>query len=130
MMMVNQVCIDSQQASHLCKMYGAFSTLTQLNMVKFHVTSFEKKSYEAGGGNFKAPAQRIQDFINSKTSQNIPECSYGPGIRSENLQNVLPAFIHKRLAGGFREFGKKMKGYLSNEAIIVATESRTSSPVR
>lgn len=90
----------------------------------------EKKSFDAGGGNFKAPAQRIQDFVDGKVSQSLPDCSYGPGIHSTNLQQVLPSFIHKRLAGGFREFGKKMKGYLTNEAIIVATESRTSSPVR
>lgn len=90
----------------------------------------EKNSFDAGGGQFKAPAQRIQDFIDGKVSQNLPACSYGPGIHTANLQQVLPAFIHKRLAGGFREFGKKMKGYLTNEAIIVATESRTSSPVR
>jgi uncharacterized FAD-dependent dehydrogenase len=59
-----------------------------------------------------------------------PVCSYLPGVAAADLRAVLPAFIHRSLQQAFKEFGKKMKGYLTNEAIVVATESRTSSPVR
>ncbi|WP_153801023.1 NAD(P)/FAD-dependent oxidoreductase [Foetidibacter luteolus] len=90
----------------------------------------EQKAYTAGGGNFVAPAQRLVDFCNNKTSADLPVCSYVPGLRSTGLGHVLPAFIHTRLQDGFKMFGKKMKGYYTNDAVVVATESRTSSPVR
>ena len=90
----------------------------------------EQNAYAAGGGQFVAPAQRMGDFVNGKTSASLPGCSYLPGTRSVNLQEVLPGFIFKSLQQGFTAFGQKMRGYLTNEAIVVATESRTSSPVR
>ncbi|HWR33459.1 MAG TPA: NAD(P)/FAD-dependent oxidoreductase [Chitinophagaceae bacterium] len=90
----------------------------------------EKKAYEAGGGKFVAPAQRLIDFTNNKLSSSLPDCSYLPGIHTNLLNNVLPDFIFKNLQQAFKEYGKKMKNYLSNEAVVVATESRTSSPVR
>jgi uncharacterized FAD-dependent dehydrogenase len=90
----------------------------------------EEKAYVAGGGCFAAPAQRMEDFVNNKISGSLPDCSYLPGIRSANLQDVLPGYIYQNLQIAFREFGKKMKGYFTNEAVVVATESRTSSPVR
>jgi uncharacterized protein len=90
----------------------------------------EKKAYQYGGGNFVAPAQRMVDFVNMKVSSSLPECSYLPGTHSAALNEVLPPFIYKALRQGFVEFGNKMKGYLTNEAVVVATESRTSSPVR
>jgi len=90
----------------------------------------ERLSYQYGGGNFVAPAQRMVDFCNGKRSANLPENSYLPGLNSANLNAFLPEFIHKTLAEGLKKFGKKMKGYFTNDAILVATESRTSSPVR
>jgi uncharacterized FAD-dependent dehydrogenase len=63
-------------------------------------------------------------------SSTLPICSYLPGINSAELKDVLPSFISERLRIGFKEFGKKMRGYYTNNAVIVATESRTSSPVR
>jgi uncharacterized FAD-dependent dehydrogenase len=90
----------------------------------------ERKAFAAGGGKFVAPAQRLIDFCENKRSSSLPDCSYLPGIHSALLKNVLPDFIHERLQTAFEEFGKKMKGYYTNEAVIVATESRTSSPVR
>jgi uncharacterized FAD-dependent dehydrogenase len=96
----------------------------------------EEKAFAAGGGKFAAPAQRMIDFINNKISSSLPECSYLPGINSVELKNVLPSFIYSGLQQAFKEFGKKVpkgvggKGYLTNEAVIVAAESRTSSPVR
>ena len=96
----------------------------------FFQQQVEQNAYAAGGGKFVAPAQRMGDFVNGKTSASLPGCSYLPGTRSVNLQEVLPGFIFKSLQQGFKAFGQKMRGYLTNEAIVVATESRTSSPVR
>ncbi len=90
----------------------------------------ERKAFKAGGGNFIAPAQRMVDFVNNKTSSNLPTCSYVPGVNSSDLKDVLPRFIHSSLQKAFIAFGKKMKGYYTNDAIVVATESRTSSPVK
>ncbi|MDA3616754.1 NAD(P)/FAD-dependent oxidoreductase [Polluticaenibacter yanchengensis] len=90
----------------------------------------EQTAFTAGGGKFVAPAQRLVDFCNNKTSNTLPECSYIPGISSQDLTKVLPPFIYKTLQGGLKAFGKKMNGYYTNDAILVATESRTSSPVR
>lgn len=90
----------------------------------------EKAAYKAGGGNQVAPAQRLVDFCNNIISSSLPDCSYLPGIYSSDMRNVLPAFIHKNLQEGFKAFGRKMRGYYTNDAIVVATESRTSSPVR
>ncbi|WP_436491642.1 NAD(P)/FAD-dependent oxidoreductase [Chitinophaga sp. ARDCPP14] len=90
----------------------------------------EKQAYHAGGGNFVAPAQRMTDFVNKKVSASLPECSYVPGLNSVDLRSVLPKVVHQRLAGAFKAFGRKMKGYYTENAVLVATESRTSSPVR
>lgn len=90
----------------------------------------EQACFKAGGGKLVAPAQRMADFVNNKISSDLPCNSYLPGVHSSDLSLVLPNFIHKSLQGGFKAFGKKMHGYLTNEAMIVATESRTSSPVR
>jgi uncharacterized protein len=96
----------------------------------------EEKAFEAGGGKFAAPAQRMIDFVNNKISFSLPSSSYLPGLHSVELGTVLPFFIYKSLQQAFTAFGKKVpkaatgNGYLTNEAVIVATESRTSSPVR
>lgn len=90
----------------------------------------EQKAFVAGGGKFVAPAQRMVDFTQNKSSSSLPDCSYLPGLNAVSLKEVLPAFIHKSLQQAFKEFDKKMRGYFTNEAIVVATESRTSSPVR
>lgn len=92
--------------------------------------TIEQKAFVAGGGKLVAPAQRLVDFTESKHSATLPRCSYLPGIHSSSLKDVLPSFIYSRLQLGFKEFGKKMKGYLTNDAVVVAAESRTSSPVR
>lgn len=90
----------------------------------------EQQSYLAGGGNSVAPAQRMVDFSTENVSALLPVCSYQPGLQSAQLSNVLPSFIYQALAKGFIAFGKKMRGFYTNEAVVVATESRTSSPVR
>jgi len=96
----------------------------------------EKTSFALGGGKFVAPAQRMVDFTEGRFSSSLPKCSYLPGIQSTLLEEVLPPFIHQRLKAAFKFFAKKMPsnknhhGYFTNEAVLVATESRTSSPVR
>jgi uncharacterized FAD-dependent dehydrogenase len=90
----------------------------------------EQKSFEMGGGKLVAPAQRMLDFVNGITSTSLPNCSYHPGLKSVDLKQVLPPFITQSIQGAFTHFSKKMKGYYTNEAVLVATESRTSSPIR
>jgi uncharacterized FAD-dependent dehydrogenase len=90
----------------------------------------EQKAFSAGGGKLVAPAQRMVDFANNKVSSSLPDCSYLPGLGSASLKEVLPLFVHSALQTAFKEWGKRMHGYFSNDAVVVATESRTSSPVR
>lgn len=90
----------------------------------------EHLCWEAGGKTQVAPAQRLTHFVEGKTSADLPKCSYVPGVTSQNLSSLLPEFIAERLQQGFKEFGRKLKGFLTEEAIVVAVESRTSSPVR
>jgi hypothetical protein len=92
--------------------------------------SIEQTAWALGGKTQRVPAQRLVDFVDGKTSQNLPETSYKPGVTSADLREVFPEFIHENLRNGFKEFGKTMHGYLTNEAIVHAPESRTSSPVR
>ncbi len=92
--------------------------------------SVEQTAYTHGGGRFVAPAQRMTDFVSGKVSSTLPDCSYVPGLLSARLEEVLPPFIFSSLREAMVQFGKKMKGYYTGEAVLVATESRTSSPVR
>jgi uncharacterized protein len=100
-----------------------------LLMMKFQ-QAIEQAAYEAGGGKFTAPAQRMVDMFDKKTSSSLPNCSYVPGLHAVGLHEVLPPFVFESLRLGFQEFGKKMRGYFTNDAVAVAAESRTSSPVR
>ena len=90
----------------------------------------ERRAYEAGGGKFVAPAQRMTDFVQGRSSSTLPDNSYLRGVVPVNMKEVLPGFVFQSLQGAFKAFGKKMKGYFTEEAIIIAPESRTSSPVR
>lgn len=91
----------------------------------------ERKMFEAGGGvTQKAPAQRLKDFVEGKISETLPETSYVPGIVSAPLHEILPPNIANRLRKAFVDFGKKIKGYYTDDANIIAVESRTSSPVK
>lgn len=85
---------------------------------------------EKGASGVKAPAQRLVDFVEGKNSSSLPICSYHPGVTPSAMHDWLPDIISKRLQLGFAEFGKKMKGFLTNEALILGVESRTSSPIR
>lgn len=103
--------------------YGAFAALA-------FQRSVEHKAWEMAGQTFKAPAQRMVDFVEDKHSTTLPDCSYHPGLVSADLKEILPPFLSARLKKAFLDFDHKMKGYLTNEAVLTGVESRTSSPVR
>ena len=106
--------------------YKQFGPLAGLEFQK----QIEHRAWEAGGKTQVAPAQRMMDFVNGKVSRSLPDCSYQPGLASSDLQQVLGTKIGPALREGFKAFGAKMRGYLSNEAVLVGVESRTSTPVR
>ncbi|MCV9389056.1 NAD(P)/FAD-dependent oxidoreductase [Reichenbachiella ulvae] len=89
----------------------------------------EKNACAIAGGTQTAPAQRLVDFVHGKVSNSLPDCSYQPGLASVNMRDFLPESIYERLKFGFKNFGRKSKGYLTNEAQVLGVESRTSSPV-
>ncbi len=90
----------------------------------------ERLACELAGGTQKAPAQRLVDFVEGKVSPALLATSYQPGLTSVNLEDLLPDFISQALQMAFKQFGKKMKGYYTNDAQVVGVESRTSSPVK
>lgn len=108
---------------------GALDNTKSLSGLHYRST-IEQKSFQLGGGNLVAPAQRVMDFISGKVSVDLPKNSYHPGTNSVDLREVFPNYISSRLKKGLIEFGKKRPGYLTNDGILVATESRTSSPIR
>ncbi len=103
--------------------YGEFEML-QLQ------EDLEHDFFKAAGRSLKAPAQRMADFVAGKISTTLPASSYAPGLQSLPLHFLLPPFIAKRLQEGFRKFGRKSRGFLTNDATLIGLESRTSSPVR
>ena len=108
------------------KPYQQFGPLAGMEFQK----AIEQKAWHLAGETQKVPAQRMIDFTQNKISQDIPKTSYVPGTTSIEMGEVFPGFLSQILRQGFSEFGKSMKGYLTNDAIIHAPESRTSSPVR
>lgn len=103
--------------------YGVFSSL------EFQ-KSVEQTMFNAGTGGQQAPGQRMTDFVSGKISANLPGSSYIPGLFEAPLHELLPTFIYERLKKGMVDFGKKMRGYFTAEANVIATESRTSAPVK
>jgi len=110
------------------KDFKQFEKYGPLAAMKFQ-SMVEQKAFNVSKS-LAAPSQRVMDFLNKKISVSLPECSYQPGISSSSLDEVLPDFVAASLRDALQVFGKKMKGYLTNEAVMVGTESRTSSPVR
>jgi uncharacterized FAD-dependent dehydrogenase len=106
--------------------YGKFGELAGLEFQK----EIERDAWKNGGHTQRAPAQRLNDFVAGATSSSLPKVSYFPGVVSSPLHGWLPKAIGRRLREGFKQFGLLMKGYLTNEAVILGVESRTSSPVR
>jgi hypothetical protein len=108
------------------KPFAKFGALAGMEFQK----SIEQKAWHLAGETQKVPAQRMIDFTQNKVSKEIPKTSYVPGTTSVEMGQVFPGFLSQILREGFSEFGKAMRGYLTNEAILHAPESRTSSPVR
>ena len=106
--------------------YSEFNELAGLEFQK----ALEHEAWHKGGETQRAPAQRLEDFVSGTISSSLPKSSYFPGITSSPLNEWLPDNIKNRLREGFRQFGQMMKGFLTNEAVILGVESRTSSPVR
>lgn len=100
-----------------------------LKMMAFQ-DDLERLCFEQAGCTQNAGAQRMKDFVEGKPSADLPRTSYAPGIHPSRLDQWLPPFIGKRLQAGFRKFGSFARGFLTNEAILIGVESRTSSPVR
>lgn len=109
--------------------WKAFDQYGALAAMEFQ-RSVEHAAWIAGGKKQSAPAQRLNDFIKGRISSSLPDCSYQPGIVSSDLRKVLPEIVWRNLENGLKQFGKKMPRYLSEEAVMVGVESRTSSPVR
>ncbi len=108
------------------KPFAKFGALAGMEFQK----AIEQKAWHLAGESQKVPAQRMVDFSQNKVSNEIPKTSYVPGTTSVELGQVFPGFLTQIMRQGFQEFGKSMKGYFTNEAILHAPESRTSSPVR
>jgi uncharacterized FAD-dependent dehydrogenase len=106
--------------------YSSFGEMAGLEFQK----ELEREAWKNGGHTQKAPAQRLSDFVSGDSSSSLPKVSYFPGVTSSPLHSWLPKSLGRRLRDGFRIFGSLMKGYLTNEAVVVGVESRTSSPVR
>ena len=100
-----------------------------LTMMRFQQI-VEKQCWQQGNMKQTAPAQRMADFVNNRLSYDLPKSSYAPGLISSPLHFWMPSFVSKRLQEGFKTFGKNAHGFLTNEATLIAMETRTSSPVR
>lgn len=116
------VTVDPADFSYLSH-FGALAGLEFQRQI-------EEKCWLASGRSQKAPAQRLTDFIEGIASSSLPQCSYHPGVVTADLNTILPSMVAERLREGFRLYDKQLKGFLTAEAIILGTESRTSSPVR
>lgn len=101
----------------------------ELALMEFQ-SDIEKAAFMHGGGNIKAPAQRMTDFLKGKESSGLPQTSYHPGAVPARIDGILPGFITSRLKQALYIFDKRMKGYITPDALLLAVESRTSSPVR
>lgn len=116
------VAVEMEDLAPFAK-HGVFAGLALQQAVEQQVFSF-------GEGGQQAPSQRLPDFVKGKISKDLPDTSYIPGVYSAPVHKLLPDGIYQRLRQGVQDFGKKMRGYFTTEANVIATESRTSSPIR
>ena len=132
--------VNGMSASHRNSPYANSGMVVQINPedipgddplrgLEFQ-EELERLAFEHGGPQAQAPAQRMRDFVEGRASKDLPSCSYLPGLVASRLDQWLPAHIGKRLQQGFRDFDRKYPGFLTNEAVIVGVESRSSSAVR
>ena len=100
-----------------------------LRMLTFQ-EELERNCWQQGNMRQTAPAQRMADFVNGRLSYDLPRSSYAPGLISSPLHFWMPKFVASRLQQGFKDFGRRSHGFLTNEALLIAVETRTSSPIR
>ena len=115
--------IRTEDYAHLTAEYGVLAGL------QFQ-EEFEQAAFAHGGGQQVVPGQRLADFVGGQLSKSLPKTSYHPGCEVSDMYGWMPRFIGDALRGGFASFGQKMRGFVTNEAMILGVESRTSSPVR
>ena len=120
---IEQTEMKAQQNDSLFNLHSSLQMMYFLQIV-------EKQCWQQGNMKQTAPAQRMADFVNNRLSYDLPKSSYAPGIISSPLHFWMPTFVSKRLQEGFKTFGKNAHGFLTNEATLIAMETRTSSPVR
>ena len=137
-----EIVVNGWSPSKRNNPYANSGTVVQINLEDvagdnadpFKLLNFQKQveqaAFAAGGGRLVAPGQRMVDFVEGRLSKDLPKNSYLPGTKSAELKEVLPGWINGRLRKALPAFGKKMKGYYTNEAILVGVESRTSSPIK
>ena len=132
--------VNGMSASHRNSPYANSGMVVQINPEDIegddplrglaYQEMLEQLAFEHGKTPYIAPAQRMRDFVEGKESKSLPACSFLPGLIPSRLDQWLPAHIGKRLQQGFRDFDKKHPGFLTNDAVIVGVESRSSSAVR
>ena len=132
--------VNGMSASHRNSPYANSGMVVQINPEDIegddplrglaYQEMLERLAFEHGKAPYIAPAQRMRDFVEGKESKSLPACSFLPGIVASRLDQWLPAHIGARLQQGFRDFDKKHPGFLTNDAVIVGVESRSSSAVR
>lgn len=115
--------IREEDFAHLAEQYGALAGLVFQQQL-------EQMARKHAPEHQTAPAQRVADFVAGRNSSSLPKCSYVPGIVSSRLDEWMPQFMSSRLREAISVFDKRMRGYLTNEAVVVGVESRTSTPVR
>ena len=132
--------VNGMSASHRNSPYANSGMVVQINPEDIpgsdplrgleYQEALERLAFEHGGPEAQAPAQRLRDFVEGRESKSLPACSYLPGIIPSRLDQWLPAHIGARLQQGFRDFDRKYPGFLTNDAVIVGVESRSSSAIR
>lgn len=120
---------DKRYVTRYNKLAEGINNQDPLVMLEFQ-EQLEKATWQQANMKQTAPAQRMVDFVNGRLSYDLPKVSYAPGVVSSPLHFWLPKHISKRLQEGFKKFGKTSHGFLTNEAVLIATETRTSSPIR
>ncbi len=108
---------------------GKWNPDSPLAVMQFQ-EELERISWQLGNMRQTAPAQRMADFVNNRLSYDLPETSYTPGLISTPIHFWMPKFIGDRMKQGFKNFGKSSHGFLTNEAVMIGVETRTSSPIR
>ena len=90
----------------------------------------EEAAFAAGGGSFRAPAVRLADFLGGRSSTSLPKVSYHPGVVASRIDEIFPSFVTDALRAGLEAITRRIRGFLHEDAVLVAAETRTSAPVR